>query len=137
MIGPTSVSPAPGNMLEALYNVGPFPEKLSLIGDILPVAPSANPEMRTNRRPVVGRLGKRLDYPCLGVISLLPRYEGFHSLPGNGPVHENHKPVHFGYGFAPKRELINLKLDLRSFDYLFHYSPDGNESLLCTIMGMS
>lgn len=107
-------------MPETLDDMGPFPEKLSLIRYILPAAPAANPEMRTYRRPVVGRLGQRLNYPRLGVIFFLLRYQGFYHLPGHRVVQKDHEPVHFGYSFAPKRELLNLKLDLRSFGYLFH-----------------
>src|SRR5208337_537324 len=99
------------------------PEKLGFVGYILPVAPSANPKMRTDGRPIFGRLRERLDHPGLGVIALFPGYADFHRLPGDGPVHKDHKPVHFGYGFPPKRELFNLQLDISSFDYLFHYSP--------------
>src|SRR5208337_5120554 len=111
------------NMPQALYYVSPFPEKLCLVRDILPLAPSANSKMRADWRPIVGRLGKRLDDPCLGVVSFFPYYASFHHLPGNGMVQEDYEPVHFCYGFTSKRELFNLKLYISSFDYLFHYSP--------------
>ena len=91
-----------------------FHLQLTLIGDVLPLAPGACAEVSALRLHPVRRCVKHLDNLRRHVAAPLSRYLGHDCFARQPAEHENVLAVHFGHGLAMPAERLQLKREQSS-----------------------
>ena len=89
--------------------------QLLLIGQVLPLAAAADPEMAAKGRRIGRRLLQHLHHPAFGKLRFFPGNPHPHPLPWEGMLHEDHQAVQPAQGLAAEGQLVDPELDLGSF----------------------